>query len=202
MLLSFLRSAAGRAALPAAILLAATLLSLSACDSVGSGDDPVRLDDSYTDYDAYLNAFTPRFSSVSGRYIHFDDTRYVLFSKVSCRTLPVDSVRTLKLLELPGDVNVREWIRYHNADFGNEYSDIDPEEHALQSGTVRLADVRVVEESFSEYGPEGQETKLTKQRVYYRLVAEDLRFEEGPDVPSVETQEHSCFVGNESGDAR
>ena len=35
---------------------------------------------------------------------------------------------------------------------------------------------------------------MTKQRVYCRLGAEDLRFEEGMEAPSVQTGKHSCFV--------
>jgi hypothetical protein len=155
-------------------------------------DDPGVLDGPYTDYDAFLNAELPPFLSISGRFIHFDNTGYILSSRVDCRVLPVDSVSTFELLELSADVNVKDWIRYHNADFGNEYARIQPERHAMLSGSVRLIGVRVEHEA----RPYGLAEEVNLQVVYYRLKAEELLFEGGVRMPSVETQEHSCFVGD------
>lgn len=171
------------------------ILSLAGCSFLG--DETRVLDGSYTDYNTYLNAELVPLPAFSARSLHFDETRYVLASEVDCRVLPVDSISMLKLLEIPSGVDVEAWIRYRNADFGNEYKEIEPEVHELLSGSARLTDVRVEEETRS-YGEE----EVDVQRVYYRLIGENLEFAGNLEVPSVQTQEHFCFVGDGFGGAR
>lgn len=159
------------------------------CSLVG---DKRVLDGPYTDYDTYLNAELVSFPNVSARSIHFDGTVFVLSSEVNCGELPLNSVSELDLLEVPSGVNVVQWIRYRNADFGNEYSGIEAEKHELISGSVRLLDVRIEKEKYPLY--DGQEVE--RETVFYRIEAENLVFEGDLKVPSVRTEEHSCFVGS------
>ena len=153
-------------------------------------DDSI-LDGAYTDYDTYLNAELTPFPPFSARSLHFHGTRYVLSFEVDCRAHPVETVGTLELLAVPPGVDVEAWIRYRNADFGNEYMDIKPQRHAFVAGATRLTDVRVEEET-RRYGGE----EVSVQRVYYRFESEDLAFEGGLKVPSIQTEVHYCFVGN------
>ncbi|MGI9175583.1 MAG: hypothetical protein ACR2GR_09735 [Rhodothermales bacterium] len=168
---------------------------LAGCAFLGE-DGPAALDGPYTDYDAYLNAELVPFPPFSARLLHFDGTRYLLAFRVECAALPVDSVHAVELLELESGIDLEAWVTYHNADFGNEYADVEPARHALRSGTVRLADVRVEEET-RRYG----ERDITVQAVSYRLEAEGLLFDGGVAVPSVQTEQHTCYVGDGFGEA-
>jgi len=169
-------------------------LLLSGCSLFGGAPT---LDSAYTDYSTYANAELVPFPAVSARSLHFHDTRYVLVFEVDCRELPVEDVSTFELLEVPSGGDVEKWIRYRNADFGNEYMDIEPRRRALVAGTVRLVDVRVEKEA-RPYG----EQEINLQRVYYRLKTEGFVFEGGLNVPSVQTEAHSCFVGDGFGGTR
>ncbi len=169
-----------------------TVLIVTFCGCILVNDaDQITLAGPYTDYDALSQAELPPFPPFSERFIHFEGTSYVLHSVVSCRTQAVDTLHVFELLELDRDVDVKAWITYYNADFGNEYTRIEPQRHALQSGEARLADVRVEEQEF----PYRQGQTVTVDVMYYRLDARELRFENAY-VPLVQTEEHRCFIGD------
>ena len=172
------------------ILAVFLLVALFGC-AIISDDGLFTLDGPYTDYDAFSQAELAPFPPFSGRFIHFEGTPFVLHAGVRCRTQAVDTLDMFELLELEPGVDVEKWIFYHHADFGNEYADVEPRRHTLRSGTARLVDVRVEQQELAyKPGP-----PVTVDVMYYRLEAQRLLFENA-HVPSVQTEEHRCFLGD------
>ena len=174
------------------LLLLLVLSELSGCTSEST---PPVLDGPRRDYTAFTNLPPPPGGRpVSGRFIYFEGTRYVLSIEVGCQTWSADVPESLdpehvRLLRLPSDINVQEWIRKHHADYLTEYMDILPQRHALMSGTAKLFDISTEVQPYR-----WSDTEPRRRKVSYRFRGKRLVFEGGARIPEVQTGEHSCFT--------
>ncbi len=138
-------------------------------------------------FDEFRNAeripFTP-----SGRHLLYEGTPYILSLSPNCNDPLGPNSASAVLLELPTDVDPVEWATYHHADFGNEYDDVFPEQHALFDGTVELKNVEFGKETIVRGTADEAEIDI----VDYRIVTSDLLFANGVLAPALDIGPYRC----------
>ena len=106
---------------------------LAACDGTSSASGET-LGGATVEYPTGFNAESRPTPGEAGRYVHFSGTRYALRLGIDCSVPERSTVREAVLLRFAQSVDVEGWMVYHEADFGNEFSDVEPEARLAQTG--------------------------------------------------------------------
>ncbi len=145
----------------------------------------------YADFDVYQNAERVPWPFNQGRWLRFEGERSIVEVSIDCSELPFLNLKSLFLLEVPDSVDVDQWMRYKNADFGNEYTSIKADTVFAVAAAVD-SPTRVLSYRLSD--------PITNPRyifeLRYALSISQLTFENGIGVEQLVTEEHECFPGD------
>jgi len=145
----------------------------------------------FSEHNSFRNSEREPQPFIQGHWMHSEGTRNIISFSIDCSSMPILALTDVALLEVPFGVDVEQWMIYHNADFLNDYSSVQPSRSEITSGILRFVSAWY---NYETIGPSGE--SRTIYVAYYQLAAENILFENGAGVLNIATADHTCYPGD------
>ena len=130
--------------------------------------------------------------ALSERWYHFQDTSFMLTSRVECQNPPEVVVTDLVLYSFPDTIDVKWWMSNQRLDWVTPYNRIKPDKSAALSGSIQFSEAEFYIE---QWGTNSDWYDVLT--VGYRLNFKDLVFANGIRIPGLESERYRCFPEGE-----